>query len=249
MNKRIYYIANWKMYFSYIQALAWSKENIHELNELSYDKNIVICPSYESIAPIANVFAGSSVALGAQNCSAHNLGAFTGQVSIQSLRELGVSYCIVGHSEVRKYCGESNNALSDQLSQLMNHAIIPIFCIGESLIDYQNGSTDASIKAQLEPIIKFFSKKSDTRKQCFIAYEPVWAIGTGIVANNEYIVEVFKMVRLILQESKIEDLFNFIYGGSVTASTIQELKKIEGIDGFLIGKASTDIQELKKIVV
>lgn len=248
MQKNYYYIANWKIYFSYSQAVAWCNENKEQLQELAKNKKIVICPSYDSLVSVAQIFEGTLVALGAQNCSEHLRGAYTGQVTARSLQEIGISYCIIGHSEARASYGDSNRKLKEKLLRLNEQGIIPLFCIGESLEEYQQKKAYFSIERQLEPIISFYDTSKSTMP-CFIAYEPVWAIGTGVVARSGHITQLLAIVRDALKACSASGHVRYIYGGSVTSQTITQLKKIEFLDGFLIGKASTDFQELKKIVV
>lgn len=249
MQKAYYYIANWKMYFSYLQAIAWYNDNKNQLQQLAdASAALIICPSYDSLAYIAQLTKSSPVLLGAQNCSEHLQGAFTGQISAQSLKEIGINYCIIGHSEVRTACQDTNKQLKQKLQHLIEQNIIPLFCIGESLEEYHTSTTHRSLEKQLEPIFELLNNRSISTP-FFIAYEPLWAIGTGVVAHNEHIISVLAAVKKIMKTCKEFHQFRFLYGGTVTSGTISELKKIENLDGFLIGKASTDFQELKKIVL
>ncbi len=248
MRKNYYYIANWKMYFSYAQALAWCNENNDQLMQLANNNRIILCPSYDSLATVRHEISGMSLSLGAQNCSEHLRGAYTGQISAQSLKEIGVSHCIIGHSETRTYYGDSNKSLLQKLKRLIEQEIIPIFCIGESLAEYKDNGTQACIQRQLEPIIDIYGNDAISMP-CFIAYEPIWAIGTGVVAQSGHIRQVLAIVRDRIKVCKSFDRFLYIYGGTVTSQTVSELKQIEFLDGFLIGNASTNFQELKKIVL
>lgn len=246
MHKNYYYIANWKMFFSHNEVVQWFQENGDQLLQLSQNNSIIVCPSYESLAEVGRAFHGTSLAMGAQNCSESLKGAYTGQVSAQSLKELGVSYCLVGHSEVRDFCGDSNKQLEEKLKRLVEKSITPIFCIGESKTEYEEKNTQYSIENQLAPLIAVYSK---TAQPCFIAYEPIWAIGTGVVAHSGHITQVLAIVKSALKACVDPDLVRYLYGGTVTSKTISGLKTIEALDGFLIGSASINFQELKKIVV
>ena len=240
-------VANWKMYFSYNQALNWCTTNKHDLLNLTSNIPFILCPSYESLTSLTEIFNKSTFVLGAQNCSEHSQGAYTGQIMAQSLQEIGVKYCIIGHSELRKAYNETNEQLLNKLKQLLMHDIIPIFCIGESREEHEQGLTLERLELQLQPLITVLQghQKSIT---CFIAYEPIWAIGTGIVADNTHITDALNFIKKKLESEKTTHTFSLLYGGTVTSDTVTLLKKVEPLEGFLIGKASTNFQELKKIV-
>lgn len=243
-NKNYIFIANWKIYYSFNQALAWCKEHKQGLAELAQKNSIVLCPSYEALAPVAQLLADTPLALGAQNCSEHNMGAYTGQVAAQSLHELGVKYCIIGHHEVRTAFGDTHAQLLKKMEQLLKQKIVPIFCLGENKQDYEDNRTHEIMAQQLEPVTTLL--KNHEKADLLIAYEPVWAIGTGIVANNNHISQALTFLSQALHQNLNQ--IRFLYGGTVTGETIKTLKEIDLISGFLIGKATTNFQELKKIV-
>lgn len=245
-NTKYTFVANWKMYFSCNEAVAWCTEHEQGLMELAQKNNFVLCPSYEALAPLAQIFAKSKITLGAQNCSEHAAGAYTSQIMAQSLQELGVKYCLIGHSEVRATYGDTNPQLLKKMEQLIAHGIIPIFCLGETKLDYEHNQSEKALMQQLEPIIQLL--KNDEEKNIFIAYEPVWAIGTGIVASNDHIIKVVNTLEQTLKSVVKDHTIPLLYGGTVTGQTIAKLKEIDLLSGFLIGKASTNFQELKKIV-
>lgn len=235
------------MYLSYNQTIDWFQENKQELTTLAQQKSLVFCPSYESLTNLIPLFRGTTLGFGAQNCSAHSHGAYTGQIMARSLQEIGVHYCIIGHSEVRHYFHETNEQLMHKLEQLLTYAITPIFCVGETKALYEQQSTLTAIAQQLQPVVTLLQHQ---QQPCtiFIAYEPVWAIGTGVVAHNDHIQKVTEFIHQHLEPYSKQHAIYILYGGTVTPETASILKQLNTIQGFLIGKASTNFQELKKIV-
>lgn len=209
------------MYFSYIQACAWLKTHLQELTTLTQEHTIVICPDFTILSHMQE----TEFRYGAQNCAQELTGAYTGEVSAQTLKELGCSYCIIGHSERRRLFGETAQACAQKVQRLQECGITPIYCIGEE--DFKQ-----------DPVLEL------APKNLIIAYEPVWAIGTGVTPT---IAELQDRIGSIKEYT--EDRYPVLYGGSVNGKNSAELKKVTGLDGFLIGKASTDFQELKKIVL
>lgn len=240
------YIANWKMNMSMHDAMAFCQNNRDALAKLTEEATIVLCPSFPAIIPMVIEFehADVGIAIGAQNCSWHKSGAYTGEVSAQMLDEAGCLYCIVGHSERRTHFGETNEMVAQKVGQLLESNIEPIICIGESKTDYEQGNTFTTLEAQLGPI-RTELKKHTLKTPICIAYEPVWSIGTGITPDNTYIKEVFSWIKDYLEPINA----HLIYGGSVTPQNAPILKKVAYLEGFLIGGASLDFQKFKNIVL
>lgn len=233
------YVANWKMNKSFSAAMSFAQKYKNELSQLSNEKNsIVVCPSYPALFPLAQLFSDTTISVGAQNCSAHEAGAYTGQVSAQSLKQAGCTYCIIGHSEQRAYCHLTDQEISEKLKLLLANNIIPIICIGESEQTYKEKKTFEVLSTQLELLLPQLGTSASV-----IAYEPVWAIGTGIVPENSYLKTIFSW----LKQKKIAHC-QLLYGGSVNEKNRDQLLQIEAIEGFLIGGASLDFQKLQKIV-
>ena len=180
----------------------------------------------------------TDIKLGAQDCAPELTGAYTGQVSASSLKELGCDYCIIGHSEQRNH--QSDGIIADKAQVLISQGITPIICVGETHEQREALQTNQVIKNQLESILKL----NMNNLQPIIAYEPIWAIGTGILPTNTQIIKAIDFIKSCFESTDMR----MIYGGSITSETSEALKEIENLDGFLIGKASTDIQELEKIV-
>lgn len=234
-------VANFKMYFSHDQTLRFIKE--HDVS-IFKKHELVICPSFDSLSDAKQLLQKSSIKLGAQDCSSFESGAYTGQVSARSLREIGCSYCIVGHSETRSYFKLTDNDVAEKVAQLVHENITPIICIGETQHEYAQQQTMSILDKQLKPILNMINQmKSMT---LCIAYEPIWSIGTGVIPPNEHLHTVYQHLEKQLGK---KDSIRLLYGGSINEKNIQAVKLIPGIQGFLIGKASTDFQELKKIVL
>lgn len=217
-------IANWKMFLTYNQEQVL----LQQLTALPSLSNLVICPSLVSLASF------KQLTLGAQNCSQYSEGAYTGEVAAQSLKEVGCSYCIIGHSERRNYFNETDATVVLKAQQLLSVGITPIICIGETAEDKNNGSTNTTLTHQMKALALLDLSK------CIIAYEPVWAIGNGTTPTHDEIKSIIMHLKE-LTDSRI------LYGGSVHPTNIHELARLP-LDGFLVGKASTDFNNLKKMV-
>ncbi len=247
MKQRLF-IANWKMNKLFSQALDFCIKYKNDLVQLNADSQskLVICPSFPALFSVAQALEGTEIGIGAQTCSAYERGAYTGQVSAQSLKEVGCAYCIIGHSEQRTYQNVSSNDVGLQAEQLVKQEIIPIICIGETRQEYEQKQAFRVLEKQLAPVFDVFS---NTQRPFVIAYEPVWSIGTGIVPNPDYLNEIATWIHGRTSQSVSADRWQLVYGGSVDAKNAAELKNIEHIGGFLIGGASLDFQKLQKIVL
>jgi triosephosphate isomerase len=251
MKKEMFFIANWKMYLCVNDALQFATENYDELVILANipDKKIVLCPSFTALYTLANIFKETMIQFGAQDCSEHNKGAFTGQICAKDLKAIGCHFCIIGHSELRHYKHETHEAIAKKLQHLIDQNISPIICIGENKSEYDQGLVFQVLSEQLNEVfsvIKNKKNKSDKLPIC-IAYEPVWSIGTGNIPDKTHLENIFAW--LAIQCLKIgEANWKFLYGGSVNQETIYHFENITHLDGYLIGSASLDFQEFKKIV-
>jgi len=234
LNKPFFYVANWKMYISYKQISKLTTKNYADLATLSLSQKyrIIICPSFVSLHKTATSIHNSQILLGAQDCSEHPAGAFTGQVSAQSLAEIGCSYCIIGHSEQRQYFNNKN--IEEKALRLLEQKITPILCVGKT--DNQD----------LAPIITIFDHFPE--KGLIIAYEPIESIGTGKTPTNEHIEQIAEKIHAYIKQHKPNSRCHILYGGSVSNENIKRLKKIAAIDGFLIGGASTHLDDFKEII-
>jgi triosephosphate isomerase len=233
------------MNLSYRESIQFCDSNKKELVHLASTHNIVLCPSFIALAPIVEIFKNTTIAIGAQNCSEYSSGPYTGEVSAQSLSEIGITHCFVGHSERRMYFSETTDIIIKKTNLLHANNIIPIVCIGETQEHFANQATFTVLTEQIKPII---DAAQHNNKPLMIAYEPVWSIGTGIVPENSYLEEVFTWLTKLMHSYTPSSTIKLFYGGSVTTKNIHQLKNIKHIDGFLIGGASTNFQELKRII-
>lgn len=242
------YIANWKMNFTYTQACAFVTNNRDDLIELAQERTLILCPSHEALYPIAHHITNTPLVLGAQNCSMHHAGAYTGDVGAESLAGIGCTYCIVGHSEQRQYHHVSDREVAAQVERLLTHQITPIICIGETKGEREAGTTREILLQQLNLATDVLNQYNHTHPTVCIAYEPVWAIGTGIAAQASYLNDTFGWLHETCSELTTDVTYRFLYGGSINESNAQELKAINHVGGFLIGNASLDFKKFKNIV-
>jgi triosephosphate isomerase len=249
--KPFIYIANWKMNLSYAQEIAYATDNKTGFIELSEkpETTIVLCPSFCSLSRLTELCKNTPIKIGAQDCSAYKSGAHTGQVSAQSLTEMGCIYCIVGHSERRTQFHETSELIAQKLSQLIANNITPILCIGETNKEHRAGRTTAVLEEQLAPILQILAHK-ETLAPLVIAYEPVWAIGTGITPSPDNLRLIFTWLHGHLQQKlgHASQTFKLIYGGSVDEKTGPAIAALADVNGLLVGGASIDFQKFKKIV-
>lgn len=236
------FVANWKMYKTYNEAVAFTQEHRDEVAQLSTSKNkIIIAPSFLCLDALNKAFQGTSVAISAQNCAAHKIGAYTGEVDAASLAQIGCTYTLVGHSERRQRFNETNEMVAAKVEILFKNNIMPIICIGETQEEFEKGRTLEVLSMQLESVLKILE---DEQKTYCIAYEPVWAIGTGKVPSKEDLKNTFEWIFKRLRHEHC----TLLYGGSVDETNVKGLLQIPHVGGLLIGKASCDFQSLKKIV-
>ncbi|MBP5313617.1 MAG: triose-phosphate isomerase [Eggerthellaceae bacterium] len=242
MTRKPLMVANWKMNNTLGQSVVLAQEISNRFNSGYEDKvDVVICPPYIGIKPVKTVFDFDKckISLGAQNVFYEKSGAYTGEISVEMLSELGCMYCIVGHSERREYFGETNNDVNRKAKALISGKIKPIICVGESLYVRENADPQAFVLAQIDAA--FAGMDAFEAKECCIAYEPVWAIGTGRTATPEVAGEMCRSIRVKIAELFGDDIasnMRILYGGSVNVGNIDALIAQEDIDGALIGNAS-----------
>lgn len=242
-------MANWKTYFSYHQTIAWLSAYKQSLLALAKNHTILICPSFDALAFLANELQKSSIMHGAQDCSDHNSGAYTGQVLAKSLYELGCNYCIIGHSESSTSTTQNPDSVAQKAINLLENRITPIICVGESKFDFDLNKGRQVIEQQLICVIKYITKHAVAHKHIAIAYEPLWMIGGNSSISSEYIIQQLELITHVAKERLPNFYTSLLYGGSVDEITISKYKDIPLLDGVLIGKASTDFQRLEKIVL
>lgn len=240
---------NWKMNLSLNNAL-FLVDAIVEYIEINAIKNTqtIIAPSFPFLHPISGRIKGK-IKLAAQNCSEYNNGAYTGDVSTEMLKDCGVSHVIIGHSERRKYHHENDETINLKIKKVLSDDLIPILCIGETLQERENNQYFDVVKTQLIKGLEGLNKHHADK--LIIAYEPVWAIGTGKTASPEQAQEMHAFIRMQLGEifdKAIADEIKILYGGSCNAQNAAQLFACNDIDGGLIGGASLKSEEFIKII-
>lgn len=236
---------NWKMNGSKSTTESLCKAIIAGLN--SSDTGIVVCVPYVYLADAAKLTEGTPLDLGAQNVADQSSGAYTGEISASMLNEFNCKYAIVGHSERRTYYGDTNESVASRYSQAQQEGIIPILCVGETLEQRENDQTFSVIDEQLDAVLNAAGIESFAN--AVIAYEPVWAIGTGRTASDEQAQEVHQYIRqkFAAKNQAIADQLQILYGGSVKPDNAKGLFAMPDIDGGLIGGASLDAEGFLKI--
>lgn len=226
-------IANWKM----AASLELAKALAESLLESRDNIDVAVAPSALHLNMVKNIANTNSLTVLAQDVSKHESGAFTGEISALQISEMGISGSVIGHSERRKNFAETDADVLEKIKQLTAQNLVPVVCIGENLETREQGKTLEFLQSQIEK-----SNLQEFDGKIVIAYEPVWAIGTGKVATVEQIAEVASFIHKLLPKSKI------LYGGSVTAANAKDIAQIQHIKGALVGGASLKIDEFKQII-
>ncbi len=230
-----YVVGNWKMNGNWeqnSQLLSNLKKNVHSNNEDCYT---IVCVPYPYLVQAKGLLHNTCIAYGAQDVSCNENGAYTGEVSAEMLKDMGCRYVIVGHSERRIYHAETNDLIARKTNACLKHRLTPIICVGETLQERQQGQTFNIVQNQLNGVLEKINKENFNN--IIIAYEPVWAIGTGQTANPEQAQEVHKYLRQVLS-TYTEQEVSILYGGSVKSSNAQIIFSMPDINGGLIGGAS-----------
>ncbi len=240
--RNIFIAGNWKMNKDASQTEQFCAQLQNHLQKQDFGRvKAIVAPVYPFLYQVNSILKSAGVA--AQDVSAHSQGAYTGEVSASQLASLGVSYCIIGHSERRQYHKESDALVNEKLMKLRENRIIPIVCIGETLEQREQGKTQEVVISQLEGC--FQDVELHSGEEILIAYEPVWAIGTGKTATSAQAQEVHAQIRAWLQNRFTEEIaqkMHILYGGSAKPENIGELLRQPDIDGGLIGGASLQIE-------
>ncbi len=246
---RRYLIAgNWKMNKTIGEAIELAQKLVDALKDVN-DRDILICPPFTALHSVYQVIKDTNIKLGAQDVFYENSGAFTGEISPIMLKDVGCEYVIIGHSERRHIIGETDELINKKVKAAINNGLKVILCVGELLEEREAGKTLEVVKTQVEKGLEGVS--SEEMKNVVIAYEPVWAIGTGKTAKPEDAQEVHAYIRELLSKlysKEIADETIIQYGGSVKASNIDGLMAMPDIDGALVGGASLVAEEFTRIV-
>jgi len=248
MPRRIIIAGNWKMNKNIGESIELAnsiKRSLYDVEEVE----IVICPPFTSLSDVNEITMETNIKLGAQDCYWEKDGAFTGEISTGMLKSVGCEYCIIGHSERRQFFGETNETVNKKLKALLKENLKPIVCVGEKLEERKNGKAFDVIKDHVMNSLAGISKEEMMRT--VIAYEPVWAIGTGVNATKEQAQEAHKYIRGLLAEMHGEEVAKSVriqYGGSVKPENIKELISQEDVDGALVGGASLKADSFVQLV-
>lgn len=246
-NKKPFIAGNWKMHMTIPEALDMVKALRKKSPELE-EAELVVIPPFTALSEISKEIEGSSIRLGAQNLFWEDKGAFTGEVSPLMLRDAGCQFVVIGHSERRQNFGETDETVNKRIKAALAHGLIPIMCIGESLDERKKGETIKKVETQITEGLKELAFEEISK--IIIAYEPIWAIGTGLTATPDQAEEVHSFIREKLEERYRNEISNYaiiIYGGSVKPSNTFSLLKEKNINGALVGGASLEANSFIQI--
>lgn len=237
---------NWKMN----NTIQESINLVNEIKSYTLDQDVdaLVCVPFISLTEVKKLLEGSEIKLGAQNMHWEEKGAFTGEISPIMLKEIGIDYCIIGHSERRQYFNETDESVNLKIKSALKHGILPIVCVGETLEEREESRAEAVVKSQ---IIKGFEGiPTESIKDIVIAYEPIWAIGTGKTASSDDANNMCAFIRNIIGDlyGGEKENIRIQYGGSVKPDNIKELMEKSDIDGALVGGASLKADDFQKLI-
>lgn len=230
-------VGNWKMNGSGVAV----DEVLDTLQNQSFDASVSVCVPYPYLGQAVAKLKKTPIRVGAQNVSEYGDGAYTGEVSARMLKDIGCAEVIIGHSERRRYFAESDAAVAAKLARLLEVGLFAIVCVGETLAERDGDQAEAKIESQLAPLHALMARGASPERFC-VAYEPIWAIGTGRAASLDQIASMHELIKRHLGAS-----FSVLYGGSVKASNASAIMTLPGVDGVLVGGASLDAQEFADI--
>ena len=239
---------NWKMNTDSASAVALAAGLAKELSSVD-TVDVAVCPPFVYLQSVAAALSASNVALGSQNVYFEEKGAFTGEISCAMLKDTSCAYAIIGHSERRHVMGETDAMINKKISAAISGGLLPIFCVGELLEDRQGGTTNEVVASQIKNGLEGICAESV--QAVTVAYEPVWAIGTGLTATPEQAQEVHAMIRGLLAElygNEIAQAIRIQYGGSAKPSNTAELMSQPDVDGLLVGGASLKVEDFAAMV-
>ena len=246
MRKKIV-AGNWKMNTTPAEGIELAKGVAEDKKEVCECVNFIVCPPFTHLSEVVKVTRGTGIAVGAQDCATEAKGAYTGEVAASMIASLGVEYVILGHSERRQYYGETSETLNKKMAQAYANNLTPIYCVGESLEERKAGKHFDVCKAQIEEVV--FNLTPEQYSKLVIAYEPVWAIGTGETATAEQAQEIHAYIREVLASKFGEAAAEtpILYGGSCKPSNAAEIFAKEDVDGGLIGGAALKAEDFLAI--
>lgn len=240
---------NWKMNTTLAEGVNLAKDVNEALKGFTPNCDVVIGVPFTHLASVNAVIDSTKLGLGAENCADHKSGAYTGEVSAAMVASTGATYVILGHSERRQYYGETSEILKEKVALALENNLTPIFCIGEILEERENGSYLEVVKTQIEEAL--FGMSAEDFSKLILAYEPVWAIGTGKTATDDQAEEMHAFIRNVIAEkygNEVAENTSILYGGSCKPSNAAQLFAKPNVDGGLIGGASLDAESFMGIV-
>ena len=239
---------NWKMNKTASEAMDFANNLKSALRDVQ-DVEVVICPAFVALSEVSKILEGSNAKLGAQNMYMQENGAYTGEISPLMLKDAGCQYVIIGHSERREYFKEDNKLINAKIKLALKYQLRPILCVGETLLEYQDNQTIDIVKTEIREGLAGIDEEQ--MSQVAIAYEPIWAIGTGKTATSDDANKVHRIIRHIISEIfdvKTGEKTRIQYGGSVKPDNIGALMEKSDIDGALVGGASLSVESFMQIV-
>ncbi|MFA6131221.1 MAG: triose-phosphate isomerase [Patescibacteria group bacterium] len=239
-------IGNWKMHLGIRESVALARGIVHALRGKEQIPELVVCPSFTALSEVNKVFARSRVSLGAQDVGFDRVGPYTGAISTTMLTDVGCQYVIVGHSERRRFFGETNELVARKLESIFDSKLTPIFCVGESF-SHQAGDAEKEVQKQLDCLREADFPKN---KKMIIAYEPVWSVGTGKPAAIHATIDMIDHIRelLISRFGISEANLRIVYGGSIDPKNAHQYLRESAIDGVMVGGESIRLQSFEKII-
>lgn len=248
MRKKIV-AGNWKMNTTLAEGVGLAKDVNEALKNVTPKCDVIICVPFTHLASVNEAIDNSKLGLGAENCADHKSGAYTGEVSAQMVASTGATYVILGHSERRQYYGETSETLVEKVRLALDNNLTPIFCIGEVLEERENGTYLDVVKKQI--VDGLFNLSAEEFGKIILAYEPVWAIGTGKTATDDQAEEMHAFIRKVIAEKygdTVAEDTSILYGGSCKPGNAPQLFAKPNVDGGLIGGAALDAQSFMGIV-
>ncbi|MBT4880175.1 MAG: triose-phosphate isomerase [Alphaproteobacteria bacterium] len=241
-------VGNWKMNFLQEEGASLASEICNRVaNEQPFSAQVILCPPLTLIDSVSRIAKEGPVQVGGQDCGVYANGAYTGDVSAQMLKDFGCTHVILGHSERRRHHQETNDLVKRKAIKALEAGLIPIICVGETQEERQRGETMNTLLTQARESVPL---EGATFQNVLVAYEPVWAIGTGETPQPDEVQEVHEGLKKGLAEASLRDeQFHILYGGSVTAQNAKEFLSIPAISGLLVGGASLKVEDFWKIIV
>ncbi len=242
-------VANWKMNVGVRESVALARASLLTLRGRKMIPDLVICPPFVALSEVRKVVARSSATLGAQNVFWEASGPYTGETSARMLQESGVTHVIIGHCERRIHLHETDEMVNKKILHALGEQLTPILCVGESKASRDAGEARAIVEAQLSSALR--GARLHTQGRLFVAYEPVWAIGTGESAGVGEVIEMHRFIRSVLEHvfpDAHTGQFSILYGGSVDGENAYSFLREADVDGVLVGTASVKINQFKEII-